>query len=178
MQTFLPYLSFTKVANILDNKRLNKQIVEAWQILTDRVPNKNHPACLMWKNNKGTLIIYIKRLCKEYTERFDKVHAVQEKINELDTTPYHDKDIFFISNDSERANILCMSHKVNLLRKNFTYYREKFGIETDSCEFLNEYPEGYFWPISHGEISGKHSLGWVNYYRKHLYNTHAISSII
>ena len=180
MQTFLPYTSFFKVAGILDNKRLNKQIVEAWQILTDRVPNKNHPACLMWKNNKGTLALYIKVLCREYTKRFDRVHSIQEKINDLESyTAFKDKDIFFLSNDPERTRIFCMSHKVNLLRKNFTYYREKFGIKTDSYEFLNEYTEGYFWPISHGETSKKHSLGWVEYYRIHPYeDTYAINSII
>lgn len=47
MQTFLPYPNFTASAATLDDRRLNKQVVEAWQILTGRVPNRNHPACLM-----------------------------------------------------------------------------------------------------------------------------------
>jgi hypothetical protein len=33
MQTFLPYESFTESAKVLDNRRLNKQIVECKQIL-------------------------------------------------------------------------------------------------------------------------------------------------
>ena len=52
MQTFLPYRSFSFSAGILDSRRLNKQIVEAYQIITGRVPNKNHPACLMWKGHE------------------------------------------------------------------------------------------------------------------------------
>lgn len=49
MQTFLPVPDFLETAKILDNKRLNKQIVEAYQIFSGRVPTKNHPACLMWE---------------------------------------------------------------------------------------------------------------------------------
>jgi hypothetical protein len=33
MQTFMPYSDFEKTARCLDNKRLGKQRVEAWQIL-------------------------------------------------------------------------------------------------------------------------------------------------
>lgn len=48
MQTFLPSPIFAESARILDYRRLNKQIVEGYQILSGRVPNANHPACL-WK---------------------------------------------------------------------------------------------------------------------------------
>jgi hypothetical protein len=33
MQTFLPYKDFDQCAETLDNKRLNKQILESYQIL-------------------------------------------------------------------------------------------------------------------------------------------------
>jgi len=33
MQTFLPYKDYVQCAEILDNKRLNKQILESYQIL-------------------------------------------------------------------------------------------------------------------------------------------------
>jgi len=33
MQTFLPYKDYNQCAEILDNKRLNKQILESYQIL-------------------------------------------------------------------------------------------------------------------------------------------------
>lgn len=43
MQTFLPSPIFAESARILDYRRLNKQIVEGYQILSGRVPNANHP---------------------------------------------------------------------------------------------------------------------------------------
>ena len=52
MQTFLPYKSFVKSAQCLDNKRLGKQRVEAMQILKSIYIEdygwKNHPATKMW----------------------------------------------------------------------------------------------------------------------------------
>ena len=42
MQTFLPYPNFAASAGTLDDRRLNKQVVEAYQILTGRLPNRNH----------------------------------------------------------------------------------------------------------------------------------------
>ena len=57
MQTFLPYPDFAKSAACLDNKRLNKQIVECYQILraiTDPTYGwQNHPAVNMWRGFKG-----------------------------------------------------------------------------------------------------------------------------
>lgn len=55
MQTFLPYTNTLDAARALDNKRLNKQILECYQILnvlSGRSKGngwKNHPAVLMWK---------------------------------------------------------------------------------------------------------------------------------
>jgi hypothetical protein len=61
MQTFLPYKDFKKSAKVLDNKRLGKQRVEAFQILNillGRTKTKgwrNHPAVLMWKGHSNAL---------------------------------------------------------------------------------------------------------------------------
>jgi len=69
MQTFLPYKSFTKSAQVLDYKRLGKQRVEAMQIFNalTGVPTKsgkaytgwlNHPAVVMWKDYEEALLLY------------------------------------------------------------------------------------------------------------------------
>jgi len=53
MQTFLPYPSKRESLDALDNKRLNKQILEGYQILkvlSGASPSgawRNHPAVLM-----------------------------------------------------------------------------------------------------------------------------------
>jgi len=50
MQTFLPHSTYAKCAQSLDNKRLNKQILEGYQILNVNSGMsktggwKNHPA--------------------------------------------------------------------------------------------------------------------------------------
>ena len=55
MQTFLPYPSKRESLDALDNKRLNKQILECYQILNILTGNsksnawRNHPAVLMWE---------------------------------------------------------------------------------------------------------------------------------
>ena len=71
MQTFLPYSDFRKSLESLDNKRLGKQRVEAYQIIsaiTGR-PKKNgqpykgwvsHPCSIMWKDYVNALKQYYK----------------------------------------------------------------------------------------------------------------------
>jgi hypothetical protein len=61
MQTFLPSANATIAASMLDSKRLNKQILECYQILNVLSGKskgggwRNHPAVLMWKGyEKGT----------------------------------------------------------------------------------------------------------------------------
>lgn len=73
MQTFLPYPSFYESARCLDNKRLGKQRVEAWQIYCAlTVPGygwQNHPAVRQWKNYNNFLIFYGIMICLEWLSR-------------------------------------------------------------------------------------------------------------
>ena len=83
MQTFLPFPNIYRSASILDDKRLNKQIVEAFQIYTGRVPTLNHPACLMWEKYKPFLRQYIHACCREYSLRFGKQHSVDMELSRV-----------------------------------------------------------------------------------------------
>jgi hypothetical protein len=62
MQTFLPYSSFTQSAQALDNRRLNKQLVEVQQILKALSDPgyawQNHPAVNMWRGYDWALVEY------------------------------------------------------------------------------------------------------------------------
>jgi ATP-dependent exoDNAse (exonuclease V) beta subunit len=83
MQTFLtqPYLDFGLSARELDRQRLNKQALEAWQIMMTnlkmdpfgnyREPRgwRNHPAVVMWRGYEVTLFNYIKAMTDEWTYR-------------------------------------------------------------------------------------------------------------
>ena len=163
MQTFLPYTSFHRSVAVLDNRRLCKQIVEAWQIYTGRVPQANHPACLMWANARPALARYIFNACEEYAVRFGKDHSILAQL--LDhPAPARGRHEFIAS------NLLRLSHCVNLARK---------GVSSD--EMLEEaekilgkklpleaYPGGYYWPIDTVGMKGtRDKIGWMFFWKKH-----------
>jgi len=71
MQTFMPYPDFIRVAQVLDDKRLGKQRVEARQIL-DMSPAsrwRHHPAVRMWQGYDEALKLYINCMVKEWIQR-------------------------------------------------------------------------------------------------------------
>ena len=145
MQTFLPYEDFRASLAVLDNRRLCKQIVEAWQILSGRVPQTNHPACLMWEKHHPALARYILYACEEYTARFGKDHSILAKLL--------DRPLTLGEWDFHVSPLLRLSHCVNLWRKGVSVEamrREADRIATvafGSPVELDAYPEGYFWPV-------------------------------
>ncbi len=133
MQTFLPYPNFEKSLKILDNKRLGKQRVEAFQILnillkrTQTKAWKNHPAVKMWKKNPNALKLYFNISLDEWIKRGFKNNMKKEKIKGKVTLPKWIGKRQFHS-----------SHKSNLLRKHPQHY-SKFNWKE-----LPNLP--YFWP--------------------------------
>lgn len=73
MQTFLPYGSFEDCALILDDKRLCKQRLEAYQILRTLLGITtgwaNHPIVRMWKGHEECLRQYALTMCDEWVAR-------------------------------------------------------------------------------------------------------------
>ena len=74
MQTFLPYVyDFKQTARVLDNKRLNKQLLEGRQIyaaLTGRSTGwVNHPATRMWAGHENMLVEYLEAIKNECDRR-------------------------------------------------------------------------------------------------------------
>ena len=75
MQVFLPDSSFAVCAEVLDTKRLVKQLLEGRQIMTvlaDESPSgawKNHPAVKMFKGHERTLFSYLYAIKEEMRER-------------------------------------------------------------------------------------------------------------
>ena len=64
---------FAVVAQSLDNKRLGKQRVEAYQILNTLTGKSNgwtnHPATKMWQGNEWQLANYGYEICQEWVSR-------------------------------------------------------------------------------------------------------------
>ena len=72
MQTFLAYSDFELSARILDDKRLNKQIVEGKQNFdTLKYGSRwyNHPAVKMWNKHELYLLEYVFSCYKEWQRR-------------------------------------------------------------------------------------------------------------
>ena len=158
MQTFLPFASFIHSAECLDDSRLNKQIVEAYQILTGRLPNANHPACLMWRGYEFYLQQYAIVCCTAYKLRRGKNHSLYEKIHDIhpepcDELPFRCNELFHLSN------------RVNLLRKDAAHYAPL--LEWVPTPDLDAYPTGYYWPVEPvGKKAKAGRAAWLKWGKK------------
>lgn len=135
MQTFIPYSDFHKVAKCLDNKRLGKQRVEAWQIyLALTIENygwKNHPIVKMWKGYETALLDYGLYICDEWIKRGYKDTMWSRFRDALD---YFDTDYIRYPAwiyDEE----LQLSHQSNLVRKFPEHYIKYFPDVPDNLEY-------------------------------------------
>lgn len=130
MQTFLPYPSFSESAKVLDNKRLGKQRVEAYQILRvllgESTGWKHHPAVKMWEGYEGSLCRYAEDICREWISRGFK-DSILEKLNIMRMTIGMGKEWeSYNSPEWLGDKWFHTSHRSNLLRKDPIHYG-KFG---------------------------------------------------
>jgi len=130
MQTFLPHENIYDCAQALDNKRLNKQILEAYQILkvlSGASPTggwRNHPAVLMWKGHEYSLRTYARIMISEAKNRGIKTDKNEFNINELEHH-YGNKwgtDMPKWFGDHHKMMRIITTHKANLFKKDPFYY--------------------------------------------------------
>jgi hypothetical protein len=126
MQTFLPYSDIKESLKVLDMKRLGKQRVEAYQIISaitgrpkkDGTPYKgwtSHPCSIMWKDYVPMLKTYYNLCIDEWVSRGYKNTMIKEEINESVISPK------WFGNNKFHS-----SHRANLLKKEPEFY-SKFG---------------------------------------------------
>jgi len=137
MQTFLPYKSFTKSAQCLDDKRLGKQRVEAMQILKSIYIEdygwKNHPATKMWWDYPHALAVYMNVCIKEWKRR-----GFKNTMSILDEFPNAVMPHWL---GDER---LHDSHKSNLLAKDKQFYKQyKWKVPDSLPYYWVGYSKGY-----------------------------------
>ena len=90
MQTFLPSPNPVTTARWLDSKRLNKQILECYQILnvlSGKSPTggwRNHPAVLMWKGYERGLWNYIQAMIQEAKNRGATTDFIDKQVKALE----------------------------------------------------------------------------------------------
>jgi hypothetical protein len=157
MQTFLPHSTYKRSAQALDNKRLNKQILEGYQILnvnsgTSKTGGwRNHPAALMWKNHEGSLLDYINEMINEA-----KVRGINTKGNENNIKTLFNKvgdmwnyDAPAWMHDNLKLLRVITTHRYNLFKKDPLYYaRYQVAIYSPyniPCCSDRKIPCQYYW---------------------------------
>lgn len=153
MQTFLPFKDFEKSAEALDSKRLNKQILEGYQILnvlSNDDPHagwRNHPAVKMWRGHEGQLWIYIMAMVAEADVRGIKTDKNMENLRALRARAGSSwgNDVPEWFRDQDKLARVLATHKANLYLKDSAYYFDFVDVLKDKynkpcCEKCN-----YFW---------------------------------
>lgn len=162
MQTFLPYADFSKSAQALDNKRLNKQILEGYQILKvlgnpdPRAAWRNHPAVKMWRNHEFALFGYVMQMVEEAKLRGIKTDKNEENLWNLHAdrfTEWGTGTPEWWGNKDKMIRITT-THKANLYKKDPNYYYEFFTAFNDDnnkpcCNTCQ-----YYW-VTHEERNAK-----------------------
>ena len=162
MNTFLPYADFMKSAQCLDNKRLGKQRVEAWQIYQTLKKGQyrnckcrcseffngycvgcyskakitawhNHPAVKMWRGYEQALLRYGMSICEEWKKRNYVDNMLGRFIEKYDITKDTGNPNWLNNKEFHSAM------RSNLLRKNKEWY-SKFCWEEKG-------DKPYIWPV-------------------------------
>lgn len=153
MQTFLPYASYTDSATVLDKKRLNKQILECYQILkvlssTDpKAAWRNHPAVLMWKSHEFALWNYVQAMIIEADSRGIKT---DKNVSNLYDLRYQHSNSWGMQApawmlDDQIMRYITTTHRANLFTKDPILYPNFRDAVND--EYNKPCCEGckYFW---------------------------------
>jgi hypothetical protein len=161
MQTFIPLatLDFDEIAKVLDNKRLNKQALEGWQIMLTlleldpqgehRKPKGwvNHPAVKLWRDNEALLYTYILAMTREWVRRGykttigDKASATLDRAWQLGYIgAFHTVPSWM--QDSAKFEAIASSHRLALLAKDYQWYSQ-FGWAEDTGTAPTTYE--YIW---------------------------------
>jgi hypothetical protein len=147
IQTFVPFTNNAQSAAALDNKRLNKQLLEGRQIYKILASGQssgawvNHPAVKMWRGYENALFKYLNAIKDECVRRGISTEKNWNALTEMHEWNWN------------RGNNVVMppwwgdkrvhqSHKNNLYRKDSNHYAEFSNDEFISCcDRCN-----YFWP--------------------------------
>ena len=150
MQTFVPFVSFSESASVLDSKRLNKQLLEGRQVYGIISTNKdrgawvNHPAVKMWRNHDVALFEYLLAMKNECVTRGIQTEKNWNAILYMHQNNWYRGDNLVMPPwwGDDRVHL---SHRQNLYNKDPQYYSlfaDDYGLKKVSCcDRCN-----YFWP--------------------------------
>ena len=154
MQTFLPHPAMRDSLDALDNKRLNKQILETYQILkvlSGQSPSnawRNHPAVLMWEGAENELWRYgqiAMTLAEMRDIKTDKNKQNFKDLAKIAVLSWGDNEPAWRKNPTSVKRVNT-THKANLYRKDPEYYAEY--VSAVSSEYNKPCCDGclYYWP--------------------------------
>jgi hypothetical protein len=156
MQTFLCEHTFSGTAEYLDKRRLNKQFIEARQILDVLLEKtnarwRNHPAVLMWKGYERALYMYTMRMKEELVIRGVSIEKNEKALTRLYNLYLADREIITPNwwQDDELKERIVISHRARLCIKDPVYYASYkpyvcLASHVKCCPHCN-----YFWPSHH-----------------------------
>jgi len=136
--TFLPYPDIKRSIQSIDNRRLVKQMVEAYQIIralrgeTDGW--RRHPATLMWEGYEEMLKVYYNECISQHVGR-----GGATKMAPMDVDTDKVRKPWWLG-----WKHLHFSHQASLIRKHPLYYKHIF---TDLPSFYMD--KGYVWPAKY-----------------------------
>jgi hypothetical protein len=163
VQTFVPIASvnFSDIAKVLDNKRLNKQALEGWQIMMNLLnldPNgnyrvskgwSNHPAVKMWRGHEQALYEYIAAMTDEWVSRGYKT-TIKDKAEETLRVAIG-RNLVTKTNglpewitQFDKYQQIAKSHRIALLSKEYEWYSQ-FDWQEDIGRAPDSYD--YVWPV-------------------------------
>jgi len=161
MQTFVPFADFSESAEVLDNKRLNKQLLEGRQIYQILVSGRrtggwvNHPAVKMWRNYDMSFFNYLESVKDECVHRGIQTEKNWTAILELHEKNWNrgSKTVMPPWWNDERVH---ESHRNNLYVKDSSHYAMFSSAKRVACcDKCN-----YFWP-THTSVYGAEFAGYV-----------------
>lgn len=144
MQTFLPYASFKRSAQVLDRKRLGKQRSESKIILNTllglyaaegRKGWPYHPATKMWAGHEQALALYTRIIVEEWIRRgYKQDEADYTWFRHLEHELTNTGMPFWLGQED-----FHLAHRSNLLRKFPEHYRQFWPDLPDDLP--------YIWPV-------------------------------
>lgn len=151
MQTFLPEQKYSDCAEVLDDKRLVKQLLECRQIFTALAGESkgwvNHPATKMWRQYEYELYLYSEAIKNELVNRNFKWENNWRTIQDIFRRNFNGSLALkpYWQTNSQYHNKIMNTHRANLFIKNSEHYAEyepdtKVYRSNVCCDRCN-----YFW---------------------------------
>ena len=129
MQTFITDLDYYKSAQTIDPKRLGNQYYrEGMTLLNGGWPN--HPASRMWQPYLFSLTSYLlacqfelQRRGRWYGKTAVRLRKIRKRLTNTGFPKWLNQDF-------------CSSHRSNLLRKDFSWYKQFGWLEPDNLPYI------------------------------------------